>query len=53
MKPTQGEMMNPQEAQTGQPDYIDKTAETVGTPRLQSFDAPAYEAMNPRYWEYR
>lgn len=53
--PTRGEMMNPSDAQTGQPNYVDKGAETPNSNFYPSRgeDAPAYMANNPRHWEYR
>ena len=53
--PTRGDMMNPAEAQSGTPNYIDKSAESVDNtfyPK-RGQDAPAYKFSNPRYWEYR
>jgi len=53
--PTRGEMMNPSDAQTGQPNYVDSSAETPMSKLYpnRGQDAPAYVASNPRYWEYR
>jgi len=50
MKPTQGEMMNPSEPQTGEPDYVDKSAQSADNTFYpnRGQQAPAY-----RYWEYR
>lgn len=53
--PSRGEMMNPQNAQSGKPDYIDDSAEEANSNFYpdRGQDAPAYVASNPRYWEYR
>ena len=54
--PSKSEMMNPTNAQGGKPNYVDKTAETPGSPfhaNQGDEDAPDYIANNPRYWEYR
>lgn len=49
-KPSQGDMMNPSDAQDGAPSYEDKSAETPGGIFYpdRGNDAPAY-----RYKEYR
>jgi len=52
--PSQKEMMQPTNAQSGEPNYIDKKAQSVGQPAYYSdMVAPAYKTTNPRYWEYR
>ena len=52
--PSQKEMMQPTNAESGEPNYIDKSAQSVGNPpSYTDYDVPAYETMNPRYWEYR
>lgn len=53
--PSNAQMMNPSNAQSGEPNYIDETANTAQSnfyPK-RGQDAPAYIANNPRYWEYR
>lgn len=51
--PTRGEMMNPENAQSGRPEYIDKTAEDAHPAVGLSQDVPAYDTQNVRYWEFR
>jgi hypothetical protein len=52
--PDQKEMMQPTNAQSGEPNYIDKSAQSVGLPaKYSDIAAPAYKTQNPRYWEYR
>ena len=54
--PSQAEMSNPTNAQGGEPNYVDKKAESPGSPfhsNQGSDDAPDYITQNPRYWEYR
>lgn len=53
--PSQEEMMQPTNAQGGEPNYIDESADSVKPfHSVEDYpDAPAYIANNPRYWEYR
>lgn len=54
--PSQAEMMQPTNAQGGEPNYDDETADSPGKvfhSKEGDPDAPAYIANNPRYWEYR
>jgi len=54
--PSQSEMSNPTNAQSGTSNYVDDSAESPGSPfhaNQGSEDAPAYKYTNPRYWEYR
>lgn len=52
--PSQTEMSDAENAQGGKPKYVDTKAQSVGQPSYDSdLAAPAYKAMNPRYWEYR
>jgi len=54
VKPSKKEMSAPENAQSGEPNYIDKSAQSVGQPAYDTdLAAPAYKTMNPRYWEYR
>ena len=53
--PTNQQMNDPQNHQSGKPNYLDKSVEDVGSKFYpnRGQDAPAYVASNPRYWEYR
>ncbi len=53
--PSNAEMMNPTNAQSGKPSYVDSSVES---PQNRFYpnrgnDVPAYVVNNPRYWEYR
>lgn len=53
--PSQAQMMNAHDAQAGEPNYIDESADSASNtfyPK-RGQDAPAYIASNPRYWEHR
>ena len=53
--PSDAEMMNPTNAQGGEPNYVDESAQSADNtfyPK-RGEDAPAYVANSPRYWEYR
>ena len=53
--PSQAEMSQPTNAQGGEPNYVDETADSPDSTYYpnRGDDAPAYKFNNPRYWEYR
>ena len=53
---SKAEMRSPTNAQRGEPNYVDESADSPGIPYLtknSDMDVPKYRASNPRYWEYR
>lgn len=55
-KPSQAEMSEPTNAQSGAPKYMEETNNGFPNPYhnvVGGMDVPAYKYNNPRYWEYR
>lgn len=53
--PSQARMMDPTNAQSGKPNYVDSTVETASNTFYpnRGEDSPAYISSDPRHIEYR